>query len=97
MQSNIWLVYHRTAPDFLARSELWQDRNRHFRLVALLQARSLAEVFQLTNHIEQDWRLNALVRSLSPDPLRSTSVGDVLVQGNRAWMVMPSGFLLLNS
>lgn len=93
-KSNTWLVYHNIDETtmFQPDPELWKERDKHYHLVALVEADSPEEVYQLTNHIDGDWRENAVVKSMSLQPPRSTSVGDVLVQNTTAWLVDRSGF-----
>lgn len=88
-------VYHSRNEEelFTARSELWKEADQNYRLVAEVEASSLAEVYHLTNHIERDWRENAGVSPSWDEPVRSTSVGDVIVQGETAWLVTAYGFV----
>lgn len=96
-----WLVYHHTDPHtlFFPQPHLWQseERDQYFRLVGLVEAASLEEVYRLTNHLEYDWRENAQVKAVALTPPRSTSVGDVIIQAGtwQAWMVDHTGFTLL--
>lgn len=52
--------------------------------VAELATEDLGEIFQLTNHIDQDWSLNEGVRKIVDGPVRSTSVGDVVALSSGA-------------
>jgi hypothetical protein len=47
--------------------------------VALIGADSIDDVFRITNHIDSDWRMNPEVFESFKDRVRSTSVGDVVV------------------
>ncbi len=47
--------------------------------VAEVQTVDIEDVFQLTNHIDREWTLNDEVIWHSILPMRSTSVGDVVV------------------
>jgi len=47
--------------------------------VAEVASDELSEIYALTNHIDQDWTLNEGVRKTSEGPVRSTSMGDVVV------------------
>ncbi len=91
-----YTVYHCT--DLRAMSNpvvgkwLWTDHRDHYRKVAEVAAPSLDEVFQLTNHITGNWQDHADVKVLVDGPVRSTSVGDVIVLGDDAWLVEPFGF-----
>jgi hypothetical protein len=73
--------------------EHWdRDRFRHYTHVADVVA-PLGQVFALTNHIDHPWTDNPEVVWHTAAPVRSTSVGDVIVslQGGQAWLVMPIG------
>ncbi len=90
-----YAVYH--ANDLLAmiapQPEHWyRDRSRHYTHVADMEA-PLAQVFALTNHIDHSWTENPEVIWHTATPVRSTSVGDVIVsrESGRAWLVMPFG------
>lgn len=92
----LYAVYH--AYDLQAmvapQAERWfGDRSSHYRHVADVEA-PLARVFALTNHIDHPWTENPeVVWHTTSAPLRSTSVGDVIVsrQNGTAWLVMPLG------
>jgi hypothetical protein len=61
--------------------------------VAQVEAASLEDVFQLTNSIEQPWWYHRAVTPFpGAVPTRSTSVGDVVVQGRTVWIVDRFGF-----
>jgi hypothetical protein len=69
------------------------DQPRHFTHVADVVA-SLGQVFRLTNHIDRPWTRNPeVVWHDTAHPLRSTSVGDVILshRSGQAWLVMPIG------
>ncbi len=68
------------------------DRSGHYTHVADVEA-PLGRVFALTNHIDHSWTDNPEVVWHTAAPVRSTSVGDVIVsqESGRAWMVMPFG------
>jgi hypothetical protein len=90
-----YAVYH--ANDLLAMSapqpEHWHtDRSRHYTHVADVEA-PLGQVFTLTNHIDRSWTDNPEVVWHTAAPVRSTSVGDVIVsqESGRAWLVLPFG------
>lgn len=88
-------VYHCTSEEelFTARSELWKEADKNYQLVAEVEASTLAEVYRLTNHIESDWRENEGVSPYSDEPVRSTSVGDVIVEGETVWLVTTYSFV----
>ena len=91
-----YAVYHANDPHAMVapQPERWfGDRARHYRHVADVEA-PLGRVFALTNHIDRPWTENPeVVWHISATPLRSTSVGDVLVspKSGNAWLVMPPG------
>src|SRR6266566_7366231 len=69
------------------------DRSRHYTHVADVEA-PLEQVFALTNHIDHSWTSNPqVVWYATAAPLRSTSVGDVIVscESGQAWLIMPIG------
>ena len=70
----------------------YTDRCRHYTHVADVEAR-LSQVFALTNHIDRSWTDNPEVVWHTAAPVRSTSVGDVIVSllSGQAWLVMPFG------
>ena len=90
-----YMVYH--ANDLHAmigpQPERWYtDRSRHYTHVADVVA-PLGQVFALTNHIDRPWTDNPEVIWHTAAPVRSTSVGDVIVsqESGCAWLVMPFG------
>ncbi len=91
-----YAVYH--ANDLLAMlmpqaSSWYEDRSRSFTHVADVVA-PLEQVFALTNHIDHSWTSNSeVVWHATNAPLRSTSVGDVIVayESGQAWLVIPIG------
>lgn len=94
-QHERYAVYH--ANDLHAmmapQPENWHtDRSRHYTHVADVEA-PLGRVFALTNHIDRSWTENPEVIWHTAAPVRSTSVGDVIVslQSGQAWLVMPFG------
>lgn len=92
----IYSVYHWTDLSELSAlasaEKLWLSQRDSYLKVAEVTADSLDEVFRLTNHIQGNWRDNAEVKVLVEHALRSTSVGDVIVRGDVAWLVEPCGF-----
>lgn len=53
---------------------------------------SLETAFRLTNHIDSDWTKNDGVQVLACEPLRSTSVGDVVELDNGFWEARSVGW-----
>ncbi len=78
-----------------------RSRNQFYREVALLKAEGdspLEQAFRLTNHVEEQWQRNREILWFSKDePLRSTSVGDIIVSlsSGTAWAVDRVGFQLI--
>ena len=94
-QQERYALYH--ANDLLAmiapQPEHWHtDPSRHYTHVADVEA-PLGQVFTLTNHIDHTWTDNPEVVWHIDAPVRSTSVGDVIVslENGQAWLVMPFG------
>ncbi len=94
-QQERFALYH--ANDLLAmiapQADHWlTDRSRYYTHVADVEA-PLGQVFALTNHIDHSWTDNPEVVWHTAAPVRSTSVGDVIVlqESGRAWLVMPFG------
>ena len=91
-----YAVYH--ANDLFAMalpeaSHWYEDRSRSYTHVADVEA-PLEQVFALTNHINHPWTSNPqVVWHAIIAPLRSTSVGDVIVsyESGQAWLVMRIG------
>ncbi len=100
-----YVVYHALDPMQLALFDAAQwvaHRDTHYRRVAEVNISSeespLQRVFRLTNHLDEAWTRNSEVAWFATDaPVRSTSVGDVIVceQTEQAWMVIPYGFELV--
>ena len=68
-----WRVFHAVVSAATARVR-WLN----FTAVAEVQAETLEEVFERTQHIRSDWAQNEGVRPLT-EGRRSTSVGDVVI------------------
>ena len=91
-----YAVYH--ANDLLEmvvpHASHWsEDRTRYYTHVADVVA-PLEQVFALTNHIDHAWTSNPEVVWHATDaPLRSSSVGDVVVayESGQTWLIMPIG------
>jgi hypothetical protein len=97
-----YAVYH--ANDLFAMalpeaSHWYEDRSRYYTHIADVVA-PLEQVFALTNHIDHSWTNNPqVVWHTTTTPLRSSSVGDVIVsyENGQAWLVMPIGWQELPS
>jgi hypothetical protein len=92
-----YAVYHAVAPLAMAcpQPAHWQTNWRtHFVHVADVIA-PFEQVFTLTNTIDRPWTSNPEVVWYDARlPLRSTSVGDVIVscETEQAWMILPAGY-----
>ena len=89
-----YAVYHANDPHAMIapQAEHWyNDRSRHYTHVADVVA-PLGQVFALTNHIDRPWTNNLDVVWHIAAPVRSTSVGDVILsrETGQAWLVIPS-------
>ena len=62
-----------------------------YRKVAHVQTDNLDEAFRLTNHIEESWTENEEV-GVYAEKVRSTSVGDILINDEGVFIVAPCGF-----
>src|ERR1700687_2613383 len=100
-----YVVYHALDPMQVVLFDAGQwvaHRDTHYRRVAEVEVSSdeenpLERVFRLTNHFDEAWTRNPEVTWFATDaPVRSTSVGDVIVceHTRQAWMVIPYGFEL---
>ncbi len=92
-----YVVYH--ACDIWAmlspREDRWLlNQPLHYRRVAQVQADQLEQVFALTNHQQESWTSHQeIIWSATDAPVRSTSIGDVIVssQTGQTWLVLPAG------
>lgn len=95
-----YAVYHAIDPIAIARpvaAHWYSDREMHYRHVADVAA-PFDQIFRLTNHIDHPWTDNAeVIWHATGTPLRSTSVGDIIVacETGEAWLVLPFGFQAL--
>lgn len=93
-------VFHATDLSMMAmpQPERWHvDRMLHYCHVATVAA-PLERVFALTNHIDRSWTKNPeVIWYAAEGPLRSTSVGDVImsVETGQAWLILPIGLQAL--
>ena len=95
--AHCFAVYHARDPLAMAvpQPSHWStDRALHYRHVADVAA-PFPQVFERTNHHDSNWTTNPEILWYDASlPLRSTSVGDVIVscETGQAYMVMPVGF-----
>ncbi len=91
-----YAVYHANdlfAMAVSAASHWYEDHSRYYTHVADVEA-PLEQVFVLTNHIDHSWTSNPqVVWHTTTVPLRSTSVGDVILSydSGQVWLVMAIG------
>jgi hypothetical protein len=90
-------VHHRRVPDFLA-ERIGDFPGEAFVTVADVQVEADEELFvldaayHLTQHYAAPWTEGDQICCLSARHARSTSVGDILTIGERAYAVLPVGF-----
>lgn len=90
-----YLVYHREDNAFHTDPRTFTPDMKGFRLVALVECDDRSKAFSLTNSIAWDhWRTNPEVKWSAPGDLRSTSVGDIIVElvETEYHVVLPYGF-----
>jgi len=90
----IMKVYHRDSlPHPLdlnhCRNPGWPRLYTH---VADVEASGLEEAFRLTNSLERPWWENEEITLKTEPPLRSTSVGDVIVDGGGPKLCLAVGW-----
>jgi len=87
----VFKVYHAIKPTFgFLYHPPWPEG---YVLVAEVIARSLDGVFSLTNHIDRPWWNNdGVTLAVSGKKYRSTSVGDVIMDGEEVHRVAGIGF-----
>ena len=93
----LYSVYHKNKSDFLSNDVLdWDKEKGRFTLVAVVSADSLDEVFYFTNHVDQDWTTWENVNMHVEGRVRSTSVGDVVVDNDgQPWLCAQAGWTKL--
>lgn len=80
------LVFHRHDDLSMFRDDMseaiqhWRDRK--YRLVAYVRCDTLDDAFRLTNHIDRPWYEHTEVAPVYTVGLRSTSVGDIVVDND---------------
>jgi hypothetical protein len=96
MSTHRYAVYHAVDPSAMASPQAahWHTNwRKHYIHVADVVA-PLEQVFALTNHRDCPWTNNPeIIWYDTALPLRSTSVGDVIVscETTQAWMILPIG------
>lgn len=83
----LFRVFHNNVPNFMDPEPAEMDLLRQmfpygFMEVATVETQDVGAVFQLTNHIDRNWTENPEVKSFATDHVRSTSVGDVIVDAS---------------
>jgi hypothetical protein len=91
----VFQVWHDNEPRFrgtFADVKRWRMGQDGYTQVATVDAETLDDVFERTNHIDQPWETNPGVTLLG-GRARSTSVGDVVVdQDGQAWLCASAGW-----
>ena len=83
-------IYHAKEPTFgFGKKPKFPEA---YEKVAIIEADSVDDAFRLTNHIDSDWRTNPEVVESFKDRVRSTSVGDVVVDGDKKYYCEPVGW-----
>jgi hypothetical protein len=91
--ATVFQVWHDDSPRFRATHEDAMRWPTGFTHVADVLTTQVEAVFELTNHIDSDWTKNAEVTLLVPNRVRSTSVGDVVVDDTgQAWLCAGMGW-----
>ena len=82
------------APDSLDQRILEGLALRLYHVVAEVEVETLDRVFPLTNHIDHDWRENPGVVCVRGERVRSTSVGDLVLEhaGGSVYSCAPVGW-----
>src|SRR5437016_14032895 len=88
-------VWHFSTPELLSEGYLHPDRaiarwlNNHekYRKVAEVEANDLDTVWGITQNKNGSWTKRPEIKWSKSHEIRSTSVGDVLVQNGKAWLV----------
>jgi hypothetical protein len=71
---------------------LWPEK---YQKVAVVDTDNLEEAFRLTQHIEEDWTRGSQVLWRWIGRTRSSSIGDVFVLEDQAWIILSFGFEML--
>jgi hypothetical protein len=92
MSPGKWEVLHAINPTFgMGKNPPLQE----YQIVAVIgpeTAKSLEDVFMLTNHIDYDWRKSRWIKT-TPEAKRSTSVGDIVIDPKgTVWRCMSCGW-----
>ena len=76
-----YTVWHAREPKFgMGGHPEFNDEN--YEKVAEVESENVDDVFRITNHIDSPWPKNPEVRWYKGGGCRSTSVGDVVIDGN---------------
>ncbi len=73
----------------------WLNNHEQYRKVADVEASSLEEVWDITQNVNDAWTKSPRVVWSKSQEVRSTSVGDVIVQNGKAYLVAWEGFLAI--
>jgi hypothetical protein len=70
----------------------WHNKHEQYIKVAEVEARNLGQVWGITQNGAETWTKRPEIKWRKSHDMRSTSVGDVLVQNGKAWLVAWEGF-----
>ncbi len=100
LRAGEFFVYHCVNPlqMVVPNADYWRTNwaTDLYRLVAKVSAQDPEGAWQVTQHIDGDWRGNPAVEPLTQTQVRSSAVGDVIVAaGGECYMAMMQGWLKL--
>jgi hypothetical protein len=70
----------------------WLHHPEQFVKVAEVEASDLGHVWEIAQNVNDSWTKRPEVKWSKSHEIRSTSVGDVVVQNGKAWLVIWEGF-----
>jgi hypothetical protein len=95
---NKFIVYHYNMKDpknamvFFSPDKCDLSFPNNYEVVAIVESETIDSVFHLTNNIDDSWTKNKEVCAVRPS-IRSTSVGDVVVDSNgKRFLCMSAGW-----
>jgi hypothetical protein len=99
----IFEVWHFRTPEQIVEGYMhpenaiarWLNNHETYRKVAEVEASSLEDVWRITQNVNLAWTKNPHVVWSKSQEVRSTAVGDVLVQNGKAYLVAWKGFIAI--
>ena len=85
-------VYHRNPIQSTYLFPAQSPDKPTFTLVAEVDSENLEEIFELTNHIDHSWTQNKKVTVVAKNPVRSTSVGDLVFVNGKYFVCEATGW-----